>query len=176
MYHNFKIALVGDGEVGKTAWVSRLLTGRYENGYAPTPGVDVHPLLYTCTDGTHISFSIWDCAGVERYGGLRDGYYVFSRGAIVMSDLTRRATCDSAARWHRDMVRICENAPVVIVGNKTDSEEVRVRTEEREHRGVHFCSMSVASGENIHKPLLILARQLLENEDLEFARYPGGVV
>lgn len=166
--HNFKITLVGDGEVGKSAWVSRLLGCDFENEYVATLGVEVHPISYNCSDGSWVKFNIWDCAGVEEYGGLRDGYYICSQGAIAMCDLTRRETCDNVATWHRDVLRLCENIPVVVCGNKTDSEDMCVRTEEGELRGTHFCSMSVASGENVHKPLLILARKLLRNETLEF--------
>ena len=168
MPRTFKIALVGDEGVGKTSWVNYLITRRFEDGYSPTLGVDVHPLHYTCNDGTHIKFNIWDCAGDDRYLGLGDGYYLGSNGAIVMSDLTRSITCRNTTRWYRDVHRLRENIPFVIVGNKIDSRDASVRVDESEREGIHFCSMSVASGQNIRKPLLLLARKLLENDELEF--------
>ena len=40
-----------------------------------TLGVDVHPLLFH-TDHGPIVFDVWDTAGQEKFGGLRDGYYI----------------------------------------------------------------------------------------------------
>jgi GTP-binding nuclear protein Ran len=36
-------------------------------------GVEVHPLLFHTNRGL-IKFNVWDTAGQEKFGGLRDGY------------------------------------------------------------------------------------------------------
>lgn len=40
-----------------------------------TLGVEVHPLTFHTNFGT-ICFNVWDTAGQEKFGGLRDGYYI----------------------------------------------------------------------------------------------------
>jgi len=40
---------------------------------AATLGVEVHPLTFHTNRGT-IVFNVWDTAGQEKFGGLRDGY------------------------------------------------------------------------------------------------------
>lgn len=40
-----------------------------------TLGVEVHPLVFHTTRGT-IKYNVWDTAGQEKFGGLRDGYYI----------------------------------------------------------------------------------------------------
>ena len=40
-----------------------------------TLGVDVHPLLFNTNHGP-ILFDVWDTAGQEKFGFLRDGYYI----------------------------------------------------------------------------------------------------
>ena len=40
-----------------------------------TLGVDVHPLVFHTNHGP-IMFDVWDTAGQEKFGGLRDGYYI----------------------------------------------------------------------------------------------------
>ena len=45
-----------------------------------TLGVEVHPLLFHTSRG-EIVFNVWDTAGQEKYGGLRDGYYI--QGIVV---------------------------------------------------------------------------------------------
>ena len=71
----FKLVLVGDGGVGKTTFVKRHLTGEFEKKYVATLGVEVHPLVFHTNRGA-IRFNVWDTAGQEKFGGLRDGYYI----------------------------------------------------------------------------------------------------
>ena len=40
-----------------------------------TLGVEVHPLIFHTNRGP-IKFNVWDTAGQEKFGGLRDGYYI----------------------------------------------------------------------------------------------------
>jgi hypothetical protein len=71
----FKLVLVGDGGVGKTTFVKRHLTGEFEKKYVATLGVEVHPLVFHTNRGP-LRFNVWDTAGQEKFGGLRDGYYI----------------------------------------------------------------------------------------------------
>ena len=40
-----------------------------------TIGVEVHPMTFSTNYGV-IQFNVWDTAGQEKFGGLRDGYYI----------------------------------------------------------------------------------------------------
>ena len=46
--------------------------------FAATLGVEVHPLCFHTNRG-EIKFNVWDTAGQEKFGGLRDGYYIQGR-------------------------------------------------------------------------------------------------
>ena len=37
--------------------------------------LQVHPLVFHTNRGA-IRFNVWDTAGQEKFGGLRDGYYI----------------------------------------------------------------------------------------------------
>ena len=55
--------------------MKRHLTGEFEKKYVATLGVEVHPLVFHTNRGA-IRFNVWDTAGQEKFGGLRDGYYI----------------------------------------------------------------------------------------------------
>ena len=74
-----------------------------------------------------LRFNVWDTAGQEKFGGLRDGYYIQGQCAIMMFDVTSRVTYKNIPNWHRDLVRVCENIPIVLVGNKVDIKDRKVK-------------------------------------------------
>ena len=76
--------------------------------HAATIGVEVHPLDFTTNRGP-IRFYCWDTAGQEKFGGLRDGYYIHGKCAIIMFDVTSRLTYKNVPTWHRDLCR-CASA------------------------------------------------------------------
>ena len=73
-----------------------------------------------------ICFNVWDTAGQEKFGGLRDGYYIqvsrqeglastpesgdshrllrHAQGqcGIIMFDVTSKITYKNVPNWHRD--------------------------------------------------------------------------
>ena len=48
-----------------------------------------------------IIFDVWDTAGQEKFGGLRDGYYINGQCGIIMFDVTSRITYKNVPNWHR---------------------------------------------------------------------------
>ena len=53
--------------------MKRHLTGEFEKRYIATLGVEVHPMVFYTTLG-ELRMNVWDTAGQEKLGGLRDGY------------------------------------------------------------------------------------------------------
>jgi len=89
----------------------------------------VHPLDFDTNRGT-LRFNVWDTAGQEKFGGLRDGYYIQGQCAIIMFDVTGRITYKNVPVWYRDLQRVCENIPIVLVGNKVDVKERKVKVKQ----------------------------------------------
>jgi GTP-binding nuclear protein Ran len=171
----FKLVLVGDGGVGKTTFVKRHITGEFEKKYIATLGVEVHSLVFHTQRG-RIRFNVWDTAGQEKFGGLRDGYYIQGQCAIVMFDVTARVTYKNVPNWHRDLVRVCENIPIVLCGNKVDIKDRKVKAKSivfHRKKNLQYYDLSAKSNYNIEKPFLWLARKLIGDPNLEFVAAPA---
>ncbi|CAF0704864.1 unnamed protein product [Brachionus calyciflorus] len=171
----FKLVLVGDGGVGKTTFVKRHLTGEFEKKYVATLGVEVHPLAFTTNRGP-ITFNVWDTAGQEKFGGLRDGYYIQGQCAIIMFDVTSRITYKNVPTWHKDLVRVCENIPIVLCGNKVDIKDRKVKAKAitfHRKKNLQYYDISAKSNYNFEKPFLWLARKLAGDANLEFVAMPA---
>merc|ERR1712146_630460 len=163
------------GGTGKTTFVKRHLTGEFEKKYAPTAGVQVHPLDFTTNRGV-IRFYCWDTAGQEKFGGLRDGYYIHSECAIIMFDVTSRLTYKNVPAWHRDLCGVCENIPIVLCGNKVDIKNRQVKPKQvvfHRKKNLQYHEISAKSNYNYEKPFLYLARKLKGDEKLEFVEQPA---
>ncbi|KAG8905202.1 GTP-binding nuclear protein gsp1/Ran [Tulasnella sp. 403] len=140
-----------------------------------TLGVEVHPLNFFTNFGT-ICFNVWDTAGQEKFGGLRDGYYIQGQCGIIMFDVTSRITYKNVPNWHRDLERVCEHIPIVLCGNKVDVKERKVKTGAvtfHRKKNLQYFEISAKSNYNFEKPFLWLARKLVGNPALDFVASPA---
>lgn len=55
--------------------INRLTHTQLSRWISATLGVEVHPIVFHTSRGP-IRFNVWDTAGQEKFGGLRDGYYI----------------------------------------------------------------------------------------------------
>jgi GTP-binding nuclear protein Ran len=83
--------------------------------------------------------------------------------AIIMFDVTSRITYKNVPNWHRDLVRVCENIPIVLVGNKVDVKDRKVKAKAitfHRKKNLQYYDISAKSNYNFEKPFLFLARKL----------------
>jgi len=139
-------------------------------------GVEVSPLTFSTNLGP-ICFNIWDTAGQEKFGGLRDGYYIGGQAAIIMFDVTSRVTYQNVPVWYKDLTRVCgemevkdpqgntirQPIPIVLCGNKVDCKDRRVRPKEitfHRRKNLQYYDLSAKSNYNFEKPFLYIIRKL----------------
>jgi len=123
-----------------------------------------------------VIFNVWDTAGQEKFGGLRDGYYIQGQCAIIMFDVTSRVTYKNAPNWHRDLIRVCDQIPIVLVGNKVDIKDRKVKAKAitfHRKKNLQYYDISAKSNYNFEKPFLYLARKLIGDPNLEFVAMPA---
>merc|ERR1711998_719726 len=88
-----------------------------------------------------------------------------------MFDVTSRITYKNVPNWHRDIVRVCENIPIVLVGNKVDVKDRQVKAKNiqfHRKRNLQYYDLSARSNYNFEKPFLWLARRLTNQPNLQF--------
>jgi GTP-binding nuclear protein Ran len=163
----YKIVLVGDGGSGKTTFVKALLTGEFDREYVPTLGVGVNVLELQTNHGI-VRFNMWDAAGQEKFGGLRQGYYILSDAAMVFYSLdgVTENTAWNAMNWEEDVRRSLPTVPIVFCGTKADVPGARRVGLFGYTYGEY--TLSTKSRYRIYEPLITLARELSGHWDLEF--------
>merc|ERR1740124_1571214 len=95
-----------------------------------------------------------------------------------MFDVTSRVTYKNVPNWHRDLVRVCENIPIVLTGNKVDIKDRKVKAKSivfHRKKNLQYYDISAKSNYNFEKPFLWLARKLIGDPNLEFVAMPALV-
>lgn len=106
-----------------------------------------------------------------------------------MFDVTARITYKNVPNWHRgynrflgrmrgsntwyigDLVRVCEQVPIVLCGNKVDVKERKVKAKNitfHRKKNLQYYDISAKSNYNFEKPFLWLARKLVGNPALVY--------
>jgi Ras-related protein Rab-2A len=122
-----------------------------------------------------MKLSLWDTAGQETYKSITRSYFRGASGALLVYDITRPATFQSATSWLADLRQIAEeNIVVVLVGNKSDLADAgaggarKVSREEAEEwcrkNGIlGFCETSAKSGEGVERAFREVAERVWWN-------------
>ena len=66
-----------------------------------------------------------------------------------MFDVTSRITYKNVPNWYRDLVRVCENIPIVLCGNKVEIKDRKVKDFNKV--APLGMVMGVADGDEFHK-------------------------
>jgi Ras-related C3 botulinum toxin substrate 1 len=114
-----KLVVIGDGAVGKTSLLVSYTTNSFPIDYTPT----IFDNYYTCVviDKATISLELWDTAGQEAYDTLRPLSYALTDVFLACySVVSPTSYINTREKWIHEVRHHCPNAPVVIVGLKTD--------------------------------------------------------
>ena len=85
-------------------------------------------MLFHAMQDVYLSIAIVHvCIGWRCMDKLLLLFLVPGQCAIIMFDVTSRVTYKNVPNWHRDLVRVCENIPIVLCGNKVDIKDRKVK-------------------------------------------------
>mmetsp|Transcript_9212 Transcript_9212/g.16751 ORF Transcript_9212/g.16751 Transcript_9212/m.16751 type:complete len:246 (+) Transcript_9212:154-891(+) len=167
----YKLVFLGDQSVGKTSIITRFMYDNFDRHYQATIGIDFLSKTMYLEDRT-VRLQLWDTAGQERFRSLIPSYIRDSSVAVVVFDVTNRASFLNTSKWVED-VRAERGNDVVIclVGNKTDlgNDKRQVSTEEGEARAqkddLLFMECSAKAGYNVKSLFRKLATSLPGSQD-----------
>lgn len=121
----FKVVLIGESGVGKSNLLSRFTKNEFSHDSRTTIGVEFSTRTVQL-NGLTIKAQIWDTAGLERYRAITSAYYRGAVGALLVYDISKHLTYESAERWLKELYDHADpHIVVMLVGNKTDLSAVR---------------------------------------------------
>jgi len=116
----YKLVVLGDGGVGKTALTIQLCLNHFVETYDPTIE-DSYRKQVVIDDQTCV-LEVLDTAGQEEYTALRDQWIRDGEGFLLVYSIAARSTFERIKRFRDQIVRVkdSENVPLMLVGNKCD--------------------------------------------------------
>lgn len=92
-----------------------------------------------------------------------------------MFDLTSRISYKNVAKWHKDLTRITPNIPIVLIGNKADVKERKMKASQivfHRRRNLQYYDVSAKSNYQYEKPFLWLLKCLVGDQHLQLTQQP----
>ena len=129
---NYKIVLIGDSSVGKTALFRKIETGEFYDRNISTIGIGKKTLYMDIEEDNNgkkikknICVSLYDTAGQEKYKATTLNYFKGADGIILMYDITNRGSFDNIEEWINSIKESIGNAHsleyiIMLIGNKLD--------------------------------------------------------
>lgn len=166
--YDAKIVLLGEGAVGKTSLVHRYVQDTFSIDYKLTIGSNFLLKKVELDQKIRVLLQIWDLSGQDVFRTVRAQYYLFSRGAILVFDLTRRSTFQKLERWYSDLKEKTGVIPLMLFGNKSDLEDqVQVDRQQAEEMARRFnatyVETSALTGDGVEDSFTELARKIVDN-------------
>jgi small GTP-binding protein len=167
MKKTVKVIVSGDGGVGKTSFLNRLVNDSFDDNSVLTRGVDFYSKsIYV--NGTEFNFVMWDFAGQSQFKALLNGFVEGSLAAFILFDLTRINTIENLYEWIVTLETF-GHIPIILIGTKSDlitpyeSQAIDNHISEikQEYENIiTYIKISSKTGENIKKAFEILIGNL----------------
>ena len=174
MSYIFKVIIVGDGSVGKTALSLRCTTKVFVENYKVTIGVDFRIKRYTIED-IQTRLFIWDTGGQERFTNIRSQYFQGARGALIVYDITNERSFKNVKKWYQEVKKHSAGIPIILVGNKSDLDQTRIISSKEGEKiakelDCPFFEASAKTGENVEFIFRTLNNMLVEQAQKKKAK------
>jgi len=122
----YKLVVVGDGGVGKSALTIQFFQKMFVEEYDPT--IEDSYIQHTDIDGQWCILDVLDTAGQEEFSAMREQYMRTGDGFLIVYSVTDRASYDHIPEFQDLIFRVKEQGafPALLVANKVDLTHQRV--------------------------------------------------
>uniref|UniRef100_A0A3Q4HH21 RAB44, member RAS oncogene family n=1 Tax=Neolamprologus brichardi TaxID=32507 RepID=A0A3Q4HH21_NEOBR len=165
----YNVVMIGDSSVGKTSFMKRAQSGKFSLDIPASIGLDslMWPVV---VDGKPMILQLWDTAGQERFHSITKQVFHKAQAFLLMYDITSTNSFSAVSYWANCIQEsAAENVTVLLLGNKSDCSERRVKTHQGEilakEYDFEFMECSAATGENVIQSLEVVARKLSQRID-----------
>lgn len=179
------ILLLGDTGAGKSTWLTRISTGRFEEKHTDHKDLNVCINKQKFTNGVENKWHSFQIIEVPAHMKnenlselLKDEEYIHDEylhniSAIIMVDSTKRKTHENILSWIDKIKDELGDVPTVLAYNKCD--EIHQKISNRHLRSLKekmkqcaCTSVSAKSCYNFAHPMLYIVRYIYNNTDLTF--------
>ncbi|KAH8265794.1 hypothetical protein KR038_000985, partial [Drosophila bunnanda] len=163
--YSFRILILGDTDVGKSALFTRAFENRFIPNYCSPALVELNFGKLHC-DGKEIGINVCDVAGEDRYWTVQKKLCHAAHGVIIAFDVTSRVSFHNVTTWRWRLGLFCsKDVNVMLVATKCDELEKRqVTREEAIHYaalyGINFVETSAKTGGNVKHLFYVMAVEI----------------
>ncbi|KAK9496548.1 hypothetical protein O3M35_013173 [Rhynocoris fuscipes] len=126
----YKLVVVGDGGVGKSAITIQFFQKLFVTDYDPT--IEDSYIQHTEVDGVWCILDVLDTAGQEEFSAMREQYMRKGDGFLLVYSVTDAQSYENIINFHTQILRVKDRDiyPMLLVANKVDLVHLRKVSEE----------------------------------------------
>jgi len=164
----WRVAVLGDGGVGKTALAVQFTLNKFIEWYDPTIEDTYRTKLLV--DDRMCFVEVIDTAGQEEYSILRDQWAREGQAFVLVYSILQRTSFNRLTTFKDAMLRAKRFNPIfVLVGNMTDREDARQVTYQEGRAlarefGCEYMETSAKTAENVQEVFVGIIRRLRAGE------------
>ncbi|CAL1268515.1 unnamed protein product [Larinioides sclopetarius] len=127
----YKLVVVGDGGVGKSALTIQFFQKMFVTDYDPT--IEDSYIQHTEVDGQWCILDVLDTAGQEEFSAMREQYMRKGDGFLLVYSVTDKQSFENIRHFHTQILRVKDrdSYPMLLVANKVDLVHLRKVPEEQ---------------------------------------------
>lgn len=166
-----KMLIVGQGGVGKTSLLKRILYDRFSEDEKTTDGLDIKKWK-TKLNNEEVYVNIWDFGGQEIYHSTHQFFLTKRSVYILVWDSRQEDEHGRIDYWLKLIQSFGKNSPIIVVSNRIDEaggKEIDKDILQQKYNIRHFVETSCKTGKGIKE----LRKKILESlVNLEHLKIP----
>ncbi|MFM6633107.1 MAG: leucine-rich repeat protein [Microcystis panniformis] len=159
--NELKVLLVGEGDVGKTSLLKRLLHNTFNSEEPKTPGINIEK--WQLPQKPDIRLNIWDFGG-QKVMQTTHQFFLTKRSLyLLVLDNRKNEQQNRLEYWLKLIETYGGNSPVIIVGNCADEHppQVKIRTLRKKYPQItKLIATSCKTGAGIEELVQEIASQI----------------